>query len=118
MKDFKSLLVWKKAHELVKTVYYETKSYPKEELYGITSQLRRAAVSIPTNIAEGCGKHTEKEFAGYLQISMGSACEAEYLMLLSLELGYLLKPKYSEMEKTIVEIKKMLVSLLKNIREK
>lgn|SRR5512138_3452238 len=118
MKDFKSLIVWQKAHELVKFVYSETKSFPKEEQYGITSQIRRAAVSIPTNIAEGCGKHTEKEFAGYLQISMGSACETEYLMLLSLELGYLLQPKYEELEKTIIEIKKMLVSLLKNIREK
>ena len=116
MKDFRNLIVWQKSHDLTMVVYKETKNFPKEELYGLVSQMRRATSSIPTNIAEGCGKHTDKEFANYLQISMGSACETEYLIFLSSELGYLTANSTQELIKSITEIKKMLASLIKNIR--
>ena len=116
MKDFRSLKVWEKGHEITMSVYKETKNFPKEELYGLVSQLRRASSSIPTNIAEGCGKHSDKEFANFLQIAMGSASETEYLIFLSGELEYLSKVKAQEMINQITEIKKMLASLIKSIR--
>jgi four helix bundle protein len=116
MKDFRNLIVWQKSHDLTMAVYKETKNFPKEELYGLVSQMRRATSSIPTNIAEGCGKHTDKEFANYLQISMGSACETEYLIFLSGELGYITAINTQELIRSITEIKKMLASLIKNIR--
>jgi four helix bundle protein len=117
MKDFRNLKVWQKSHDLTMVVYKETKNFPKEEIYGLVSQMRRASSSIPTNIAEGCGKHTDKEFANYLQISMGSASETEYLIFLSGELGYLTKTSTENMIESISEIKKMLASLIKTIRK-
>lgn len=116
MKDFRSLKVWEKAHEMTIAVYKETKNFPKEELYGLVSQMRRAASSIPTNIAEGCGKHSEKEFANFLQIAMGSASETEYLIFLSGELEYISKDKTQVLINQVTEIKKMLASLIKSIR--
>ncbi len=91
MKDFRQLKVWKKAHQLALAVYKATKGFPKEELYGLTSQIRRASMSIPTNIAEDCGQNTDAQFARFLQIAMGSASETEYLLLLSHDLGFLSK---------------------------
>jgi four helix bundle protein len=117
MKDFRNLKVWEKSHEITLTIYKETKKFPKDELYGLVSQLRRAVISIPTNIAEGCGKNTNKEFANYLQISMGSASETEYLVFLCSKLGYISENIESELIGNITEIKKMLASLLKTIRK-
>ena len=77
MKDFGGLTVWRKAHDLTLAVYLVTKSFPKEEMYGLTSQMRRASSSIGTNIAEGCGKRTDADFARYLQNAFGSASELE-----------------------------------------
>ena len=77
MKDFRQLQVWEKSHQLALGVYKATQDFPKEELYGLTSQIRRASTSIPTNIAEGCGRGTDPEFARFLQIAMGSASETE-----------------------------------------
>jgi four helix bundle protein len=116
MKDFRTLKVWEKGHEITMTIYKETQNFPKEELYGLVSQLRRASSSIPTNIAEGCGKHSDKEFANFLQIAMGSASETEYLIFLSGELGYISVNITLELTKSITEIKKMLASLIKHIR--
>jgi four helix bundle protein len=117
MRDFKDLIVWKKAHENALTVYKLTKTFPKEEQYGVISQLRRASVSIPTNIAEGCGKFTQKDFANFLQISLGSSHEVEYLILLSFELKYLNNTDYENLNKTINEVKAMLIALIKKVRE-
>lgn len=89
MKNFRDLNVWEKAHDLTRSIYLFTKNLPREELYGITSQIRRAAVSIPTNIAEGCGRVSDSDFKRFLQYSMGSACELEYLLLVSLDLSFL-----------------------------
>ena len=83
MKDFRQLKVWEKAHHLALEVYKTTATFPKEEIYGLTSQLRRASVSIPTNIAEGCGRNTNADFARFLQIAMGSASETEYELILA-----------------------------------
>ena len=115
MKDYKKLLVWKKAHESTKMIYVFSKSFPKEEQYGITSQIRRAAVSIPTNIVEGCGKFTQKDFANYLQNAFGSTHEVEYLSLLSFELEYLKEDQYKKIESHINEVKAMLISLIKKV---
>jgi four helix bundle protein len=89
MKDFRELKVWEKAHALVLNLYRETTSFPPSELYGLTVQIRRAAASIPANIAEGCGRGSSADFARFLQIAMGSACELEYHLLLARDLGFL-----------------------------
>src|SRR5882757_5230038 len=89
MKDFKELKVWSKAHEMTMSVYRATRSFPKEELYGLTSQLRRAAASIGANIAEGCGRRSDGEFTRFLQIARGSASEIEYHFMLARDLHYL-----------------------------
>ena len=117
MKDFRTLNVWQKSHILAILVYQKTKNFPKEEMYGITSQLRRAIVSIPTNLAEGCGRGSDKDFAKFAQIAIGSASESEYLILLSNELGYLNKDDYNGIIERICEIKRMLSSLIKNLHQ-
>jgi four helix bundle protein len=116
MKDFRQLKVWEKSHQLALAVYKATKEFPKEELYGLTSQIRRASISIPTNISEGCGRNTDAEFARFLQIAMGSASETEYQLLLSHDLGFLDKLQYDQLNTDITEIKRMLASLLKTLR--
>ena len=116
MKDFKKLKVWEKAHRLTLNVYEASAKFPREELYGITSQIRRACVSVPTNIAEGCGRSSDTDFARFLQISMGSESEVEYLLLLGLDLDLLVNDEYEELNSAVVEIKRMLTSLIKTLR--
>jgi len=99
MKDFRQLKVWEKAHQLALAVYKVTKGFPKEELYGLTSQIRRASMSIPTNIAEGCGRNTDAEFARFLQIAMGSASETEYQLLLAHDLEFLTSEQYQKLNR-------------------
>ncbi len=112
MRDFRNLIVWERAHKLVLSIYRISKSFPKEELYGITSQIRRAVVSIPTNIAEGCGKQTQKDFVKYLSISAGSTSEVEYLLILSKDLEFIVPSFVDELITEINEIKKMLNALI------
>jgi len=83
MKDFRQLKVWEKSHLLALAFYKATKDFSKEELYGLTSQMCRASMSIPTNIAEGCGRNTDADFARFLQMAMGSASETEYELILA-----------------------------------
>jgi four helix bundle protein len=116
MKNFKDLIVWQKAHVFVLAVYKTTRSFPKEELFNLTSQLRRAGTSIPTNLAEGCGGFSQKEFARYIQIALGSALEIEYLVFLSFELGYLSFEDYKKLDNDINEIKAMMINLLRKVR--
>ena len=116
MKDFRQLKVWEKAHQVALAIYKATKEFPKEELYGLTSQIRRASMSIPTNISEGCGRNTDAEFARFLQIAMGSASETEYQLLLSHDLGFLNKEQYDKLNTDVTEVKHMLASLLKTLR--
>src|ERR1043165_2688426 len=89
MQNYKDLKVWESAHQFTLNVYEATKSFPKEEIYSLTNQLKRASSSIPANIAEGCGKNTKLDFANFLNISLGSSNESEYLLLLAKDLNYL-----------------------------
>jgi four helix bundle protein len=116
MKNYKDLIVWQKAHKLVLLVYKVSKLFPQEEKYNLTSQIRRAAISIPNNIAEGCGKFTQKDFAKFLQDSLGSTQEVEYLSFLSFELEYLNNEDYLKVDKDVNEVKAMLISLIQKIR--
>ncbi len=118
MQDYKKLSVWEKSHQLVLTVYKLTKNFPKEEMFGITSQLRRAATSIPSNIAEGCGKNTSADLGNFLNIALGSANESSYLILLSKDLGYIPEESYTSLEKEIESIKAMLIVLISKVRNK
>jgi len=116
MKDFRQLKVWEKSHQLALSVYKATKEFPKEELYGLTSQIRRSSMSIPTNIAEGCGRNNDREFARFLQIAMGSASETEYQLILARDLEFLPTDSYVKLHSEVEEVKRMLASLLKTLR--
>lgn len=116
MQDFRNLKFWGKAHSLVIELYSETKKFPKDEMFALTSQLRRAVASVPTNIAEGCGRETEADFKRFLVIAMGSASEVEYLLLLSKDLNYLSLEKYKKFNDQIVEIKKMISTYINKIK--
>lgn len=116
MKDFRELTVWQDSHKLTLAIYEITKSFPKEELFILTSQMRRSASSIPTNIAEGCGRGTNKEFAQFLQIAMGSAYEIDYQLILGKDLSYLQNEKYLQLSEEVDKIKRKLGSLLKKVR--
>lgn len=115
MRDFRKYAVWEQSHKLTLQLYQETKSFPKEELYGLVSQIRRSVTSIPTNIAEGTAKLSEKDFARFLGISFGSASELEYLMLLSHDLGLIETKKYESIHQDIVSIKKQLYHLINKL---
>jgi four helix bundle protein len=115
MKSFRDLKVWENSHRLVLAIYEGTARFPQQEHYGLTSQLRRAAISIPTNIAEGCGRGGDREFARFLQIAFGSASETEYLLLLSQELNYVDLISYEGLKVQVVEIKCMLTRLIQKL---
>ena len=116
MKDFHQLKVWEKAHRLTLDVYKATVNFPRSELYGLTSQIRRASLSIPSNIAEGCGRNSDADFARFLQVAMGSASETEYQLILSKDLDYLSAEYYKVLQGEVEEVKRMLASLLKTLR--
>jgi len=116
MQDFRNLVVWQKAHSFTLQVYRVTKRFPDDERFGLTSQLRRAAASIPANMAEACGRRGRREFGRFVQIAMGSATETEYHVLLSKDLGYLAGADSDVVLRAIQEVKRMLASLLKTVR--
>ena len=116
MQNYKDLKVWYKAHEFTVKIYEVTKQFPREEIYGVTSQMRRAALSIPANIAEGCGKFTQPDLARYSDIALGSANESEYFILLSNDLSYISVEYFEILNKMINEIKAMLITLIKKVR--
>src|SRR5512134_1154325 len=103
MKDFRSLQVWQKAHQLTLAVYRATVSFPTDERYGLTSQLRRGSTSVASNIAEGCGRGTDPDFARCLDIAAGSASEVEYQLLLAHDLEILDSSPYHELSGRVVE---------------
>ena len=113
MRDFREIKVWAKSHELALSIYRISRSFPREEFYSLTSQLRRAATSIPTNIAEGSGRGSHADFA---QIAIGSASEVEYLLLLARDLQYVDSAVHEDLEMRIVEIKRMLTAFLRKLR--
>ena len=117
MKDFRDLKVWEKGHELALACYAATTKFPKEEIFGLTSQIRRAASSIPANIAEGCGRRGNAELHRFLQMAMGSASELEYHLLLSRDLNFLKTESHDELHRRVTEIKRMLASLIRKVDE-
>ena len=116
MQDFTKLRVWEKSHHLAVDLYRVSASFPKAELFGLTSQIRRAAVSIPANIAEGCGRAGKTELARFIQIAMGSASELQYHLILVHDLHILGGQEYKKLAARAVEIKQMLSALLKKLR--
>lgn len=117
MQDFTKLLVWQKAHQLTLHIYKATTHFPKDELYGLTSQTRRAAASIPTNIAEGCGRGGNAELARFLQIAMGSAAELQYHLLLAHDLGFLNDAAHDDLSAALGEVKRMLTGFMQSVRK-
>ncbi len=116
MQDFRNLNVWQKSHELTLAVYRATVAFPKSELYGLTSQLRRASSSIAANIAEGCGRGGDADFARFVQVAMGSASEVEYHLLLARDLGLLPDDAYQNLDGQVTEVKRMLATLIKTLK--
>ena len=116
MKNFRELKVWHKAHALALRSYAIVSHFPKDELYGLTSQVRRASTSIPANIAEGCGRNSDVDFTRFLTIAMGSASELEYLFILATDLSFLDAKTHSELEPLVIEVKKMLYALITRLR--
>jgi four helix bundle protein len=115
-RDFRGLDVWRKSHELVTAVYSATSGYPPSEQYGLTSQIRRSAVSIPSNIAERCGRGGEAELARSFQIASGSASELEYQLLLARDFRYLSHDDQYRLSSNVIEVKKMLTGFIRRIR--
>lgn len=116
MQDFRQLKVWQKGHQLTLGIYQATAKFPKSELFGLTSRMRRAAASIPANIAEGCGRTGKAELSRFLQISMGSASEVEYHLMLARDLGMLASPEHQQLDSQAVELKRMISSFIVSLR--
>jgi four helix bundle protein len=116
MGDYRSLKVWQKAHRLALAVYRDTEHFPKSEMFGLTSQLRRAAGSIPSNLAEGSGRDSDRELIRYCRISLGSASELDYHLLLARDLGLLPADRYDELASATTEVRRMLAALIDALR--
>jgi four helix bundle protein len=115
MKNFRDLMVWQKAHALTLASYRGTAEFPKQEIYGLISQIRRRSASIAANIAEGCGKRSNAEFQRFLHIATGSASELEYHFLLARDLGFLSPEEYKKLDESTLEVKRMLCGLIKKV---
>ena len=115
MRDFKQLKVWQKAHRLVLDVYRHTRAFPDDERYSLTAHLLKSAISIPSNIAEGCGRESDTELARFLSIAAGSASETEYQLLLARDLGYLSEAHHRDLDTQVNEIKRMLNTFIQRL---
>ena len=116
MQSFRSLRVWEKAHRLTLDIYASSKTFPRDEMYGLTSQMRRSSASIGMNIAEGCCRKGNIEMGRFLQIAMGSASELEYQLLLAHDLEYLQNSDYEKLSTQAVEVKRMLSPLMQKVK--
>ena len=116
MRDFRQLRVWEESHQLTLEIYKITKTFPKEEIFALTNQLRRASASIPSNIAEGCGRGSNKDYANFLQMAMGSAYEIDYQLILARDLAYINEENYKRISGKIDALKRQLASLLQKVR--
>ncbi len=114
--NYEKLTVWQKSMDLVELVYIMTKSFPKEEIYGITSQMKRCAISVPSNIAEGSRRRSQKDFRNFLLISMGSASELETQLKIAKRLKFGILTEYSAVESLLIEVLKMLNKLIQTIK--
>ena len=115
MKGFRDLMVWQKAHALTLASYRATAEFPKQEIYGLTSQIRRCSASIAANIAEGCGKRGNAEFQRFLHIAAGSASELDDHFLLAKDLGFLSAEEHNKLDQSTIEVKRMLSGLIKKV---
>lgn len=118
LKNYSELKVWQRAYQLCLEIYKTTQKFPKEERYGLTSQIRRAAVSVPSNIAEGYGRKTTPEYIHSLYVAYGSHCELETQMLLSGDLGYIKADDIKKLKENIEEIERMLKALIKSLENR
>jgi four helix bundle protein len=118
LKNYRELLVWQKSYRLCIEVYKITRGFPKEEKFGLTSQIRRAAVSIPSNIAEGYGRKTTREYTHALYVAYGSNCELETQVLLSRDFGYITAEEMKRLQEGIGEVERMLKALIKSLERK
>ncbi len=116
MQSFRNLKVWERAHALTLDVYKSTKPFPREETFGLTSQMRRSAVSIGANIAEGACRNGDSDFARFLQMAAGSASELEYHLILAHDLELLKTVEYQRLSDAAIEVKRMLASLMQRLR--
>jgi four helix bundle protein len=118
LKNYKELKVWQRSYQLCLDIYKTTKGFPKEERYGLTSQIRRAALSVPCNIAEGYGRKTTPEYIRFLYIAYGSNCEMETQVFLSGDLGYLKAEEFEKLQADIGEVERMLKALIKSLENR
>jgi len=116
MHNFKNLHIWKKAMNLTMDIYSISSQFPKEELFTLTAQMRRASISIPSNIAEGCGRGTDKQLAYFLEVAIGSICELETQIYLSYRLEYIAKERLNEMVEKMSELRKMIFGFKNNLK--
>ena len=117
MGDFKSLVVWQKSVSLVTEIYHLTENYPKNEVFGLTSQIRRASISIPSNISEGHSRRSSNDYIQFLKIARGSLAELETQILISKNLNFISEKQYQDFETKSIEIAKMLNSLITSIQK-
>lgn len=117
MRDFKKLLVWQKSIQLVVNTYKATSNFPSDERFGLTNQIRRAVISISNNIAEGCGRFSQKDLVHFLQISLGSTNEMENCLIIAQSLSFLDDNSFNDLNERNTEVRKMLISLIEKIRK-
>ncbi len=116
MRDYRTLQVWQRSHQLTLSIYVVSRRFPKEELFGLISQIRRASYSIPANIAEGCGRDSDAELKRFLSIAHGSASELEYFLLLATELEYLTGAEHAPLASEVAELKKMIGAFARKLK--
>ena len=117
MQDFRNLKIWQKSHKIVLSLYKLTAKFPKTELFGLTSQTRRSAASIPANIAEGCARGSDAEFGRFLYIAQGSASELAYHLILARDLTFLTQPDYDRIASDLTELRRMLTTLSQKLKK-
>lgn len=115
MQDFRKLIVWQKSHIMTLEVYKLTAKFPKDENYGLTSQIRRASASVGLNISEGCGRATDPDFRRFLVMAMGSASEVEYCLILAFDLNYISEMEFNNLLSQVTEVKKMLATFIRKL---
>lgn len=115
MRNFLDLSIWLKSHSFTLKIYSTTKNFPREEMFGLISQMRRSSSSIPTNIAEGCGRNSNPDFKRFLVIASGSSSELEYQLILCRDLNYISEFTFKELQNDLIEIRKMIYAFINNI---
>jgi len=118
MSDFRKLLIWQKSMALITKIYFSTNNFPKEEIFGLTSQIRRSSISIPSNIAEGSGRESDKDFLRFLNISTGSLFEMQTQLEIAKNIAYLNQEEFNNLYEDSREVERMLVAFIKKIKDR